>query len=356
MFQVGKISDKLYGLVGLRQPFNPTYAILDASNQISRSGYYVTDNPYIKLEYIKDSQDYKNISDADFNLYLKRLQQSSIASLCHKVFNRFDYLDRNLLYKNAQNKVNQSVLTDGFVGYKIEVDSRNDIAFEIKRVLLDFDTTGTFKLMLFNTSKSAPIESQDITITTTTQEFVLDWKVDNSDITYKGDYYLGYIKTGTTPIPYKRDYQSANLMTRFSEIEVEKIQVNGHSTETLFDLTDVEGLSEDIGINPDITIYEDFTDLIINNEALFARAIKIEFSIAILREQINSLRTNANKADAEKQTMRILAEIEGTGGDNVLKITGLRPTLLGEIKLISKEIDRLKVGYFNNAMRVSTIF
>jgi len=356
MFRVDKISTKLYGLVGLRQPFNYNYAILDADNQISRSGYYVTDNAYVKLEYLKDSQDYKDISGLNFNLYLKRLQQSSIVSLCHKVFNKFDYLDRNLLYKNAQNKINQETLIDGFVGYKIEVNKKNDIAFEIKRVLLDFATTGTFKLMLFNTSKSTPIESKNITITSSTQEEILDWKVDNSDITYKGDYYLGYIKTATTPIPYKRDYEESKEMTNFSNLEIEKVKVSGHSTETLFDLTLEASLYEDIGINPDITIYEDFTDLIINNEALFARALEMEFSIAILREQINSLRTNTNKINAEKQTLKILAEIEGTGGDNVLKITGLRPTLIGEIRLISKEINKLKVGYFNNAIRVSTIF
>ena len=355
MFQVGKISTKLYGIVGLRDSFNPAYAILDADNQISRSGYYITDNAYVKLEYIKDTQDYKDADDAQLNTYIKRLQESSIVNVCHRVFNRFDYLDRNLLYTNAQNRVNQEVLIDGFVGYKIRVSATNDIAFEIKRVLLDFDTLGTFKLMLFNTSSVTPIEEQEITITAKTQEVVLDWKVDNSDITYKGDYYLGFIKTATTPIPFKRDYDNADSMSRFKHLNFEKVQVKGHSTETLFDLTLQEGLSENIGINPDITVYEDYTDLIINNETLFARAISLDFSIAILREQLNSLRTNSDQRLAEKQSLKILAEIEGTSGDNALKLIGLRSLLNGEIEQISNEIDKLRRGYFNNSIKVNTI-
>jgi len=209
--------------------------------------------------------------------------------------------------------------------------------------------------MLFNTSSATPIFEQDITITEKTQVQVLDWKIDNSDVTYKGDYYLGYIKTGITPIPFKRDYDNADVMTDISHLRIEKVQVKNHATETLFDLTLEDGLSENIGINPDITVYEDYTDLIIQNEMLFARAIELEFSIAVLREQLNSLRTNQNQRDSEKQSMKILAEIEGTDGDSPLKLIGLRSLLIGEIRQIAQEVNKLKTGYFNNSIRVNTL-
>lgn len=355
MFIVDKIESNLYGIVGLRESFNPGYALLDDDNQISRSGYFITDNPYVKLEYLKETQDYSGISIDDFNLYLKRLQTSSILNVCHKVFNRFDYLDRNLLYKNAQNKVNQEILQDGFVGYRIEVSNDKNTAFEIKRVLLDFDTVGTFNLLLFNTSKKEPIFTKEITITDKTQEVVLNWKVDNSSITYKGDYYLGYIKSATTPIPFKRDYENSDRMSYIKHLCIEKIRVVGHNTETLFDLTLEDGLSENIGINPDIIVYEDFTDLIIQNESLFARAIQLEMTIACLREYGNSNRSNGTERKAEQMSARILAEIEGQSGDGVITISGLRPQLLGEIAEISREINKLRVGYFNNSIRSTTL-
>ena len=355
MIKVDKISTSLYGIVGLRQPFNPTYDLIDDDNQISRSGLFVTDNPFVKIEYLFSSQDYKDIDFANFNVYLKRIQESSIINVCHKVFNRFDYLDRSLLYKNAQNKVNQEVLNDGFVGYRIKVSDDDNIAFKIKRVLLDFDTVGDFKLMLFNTSKLEPLFSQDITITDKTQEVELNWDVDNSGITYKGDYYLGYIKTGTTPIPYTRDYENSERMSCISHLDIEKVQCKGHLTETLFDLDDEDSLSEDVGINPDIVVYEDFTDLVISNEMLFARAIQLDMTIAILRESSNSLRSNGTERQGEQQAMRILAEIEGQKGQDVLTITGLRPLLMSELNQLEVQIDRLKTGYFNNRIRVSTL-
>jgi hypothetical protein len=355
MFQVDKISTKLYGLVGLRQPFNPDYAVLDVDNQISRSGYYVTDNSFVKIENLKDTQDYKDADDDEFNLFLKRLQLSSVLNICHSVFSRFDYLDRNLLYTNAQNKVNQETLIDGFVGYRIQVSKENDIAFLIKRVLLDFATDGDFKLMLFNTSKSEPIFKEDITINSRNQEVVLDWRVDNSDITYKGDYYLGYIKSAITPVPYARDYENADYMNSISHLNIQKVQVKDHSTETLFDLTLEEGLSENFGINPDITVYEDYTDLIIQNEMLFARAIQLEMTIGVLRGQLNSLRSNANERRAEQQIVRILTEIEGQSGDGILSVTGLRPLLSTELASIVKEIQKIKKGYFAEGLTMITL-
>lgn len=355
MIKVDTISTSLYGIVGLRQPFNPNYAILDADNLVSRSGLYVTDNPFVKIEYLKDTQDYKNVTDEDFNEYLKRIQQASIINVCQKVFNRFDYLDRNLLYKNAQNKVEQEILNNGFVGYRIRVSDDANIAFKINRVLLDFDTVGDFKLMLFNTSELNPIQEQAITITDKTQVVDLNWSVDNSSDTYKGDYYLGYIKTDTTPIPYKREYEFSDEMSYISHLAFEKVAVNGHLTETLFDLDDTDSISENIGINPDIVVYEDYTDLIIQNEMLFSRAVELDMTIAILREYSNSLRSNGTEMKGEQQAMRVLAEIEGQKGDGVLTITGLRPLLLGELNQLESQINKLKEGYFNNEIRVVTL-
>ena len=53
--------------------------------------------------------------------------------------------------------------------------------------------------------------------------------------------------------------------------------------------------------------------------------------------------------------MKILAEIEGTNGDAPLKLVGLRSLLIGEINQITKEIDKIKTGYFNNSIKVNTI-
>jgi hypothetical protein len=344
MIDVTKIQDSLVGLIGFKQPFNPDYAIVDADNLLSSSGYFVTDNPYAKIEYIKDNQDYADISNDDFNKVLVQLKQSAISNVCNQVFSEYDFLDRNLLFKNASRKINTETLPIGFVGYRIEVGNTKNIAFKINRVLLDFQGTGAIKLLLFNTSSLEPLQTKEISITTDHQEEVLDWVIDNSGKTYKGDYYIGYLTTDLTVQPYKRDYENGNVMSSFKYLCIEPILVNGWNSETFFDVSTYQGLSQDTGLNFDISVFDDYTDFVINNKSLFARAIYLEAVIMCLGIYVSSLRSNANEINAEQLYNKIIVELNGTTDSTSVKIQGLKSQLLGEISSIKSEINKLKIG------------
>jgi len=358
MFNVNKIKAGFYGVVGFRQPYNPSYAIIDAPNQVSRSGHYVTDNPFVKIEYLKDTVDYADISDADFNTILKNMQEESITNVCGNVFNNSDYIDRQVLYPYAQNKVNTETLQLGLITHKISVSIKKNIAFEITRILLDFEGAGDIELMLFNTADENPIFTKTITITAKHQEELLNWKVDNSGNTYKGEYYLGYRSNAAalgTLKPYKRDYERSDIPSNITYLNIEKIQFVGHTTDTLPDLTTEESYDEASGLNPDITVYEDYTDLILQNEILFAKAINLDLQINSLGHYLSSLRSNKNERHSERISIRILQEIEGQNGEGIVKITGLRPQLTRSLSLISKEIDVIKKGYFGDFAKVDTM-
>jgi hypothetical protein len=356
MFSKKTAESKLYGIIGFNQPFDPAFAIVDAANEISRSGYFVDDNAYVKVEYLKDTQDFLTITDEQFNTYLKRLQQSAIAAVCNQVFNRYSYLDRNLLYKNAMNKVNTETLSNGFVGYKIQVSDEKNIAFEIKRVLLNFSGTGNIELFLFNSNKSTPLFSKVITIASDHQEEVLDWMVDNTGDTYKGKYYLGYNTTGLSVTPYKRDYESSDIKSVLTYLDIERQQVTGHNVNTLFDQTLLQGLSQNIGINPDITVYEDYTDLIVQNENLFGYAIYLQMAILCIQNTMVNIRSNRTQRLTNSDISRMLLELEGQSeGDGVVKITGIKPLLSVEIAKIKHEIDKLNKGYFGEGLEMLTL-
>lgn len=344
MINVTKIQDSLVGLIGFKQPFNPYYAIVDADNLLSSSGYFVTDNPYAKIEYIKDNQDYVNITDEDFNQVLVNLKKSAISNVCNQVFSEYDFLDRNLLFKNASRKANTETLPIGFVGYEIEVGNTKNIAFKINRVLLDFQGTGNIILLLFNTSSLEPIQRKEIIITTDHQEEVLDWVVDNSGNTYKGDYFIGYNTTGLTVQPYKRDYENGNIISDFKYLEIEPIYILNHNTETLFDVSTYQGLSQSNGLNFDISVFDDYTDFVINNKSLFARSIYLEAVIMCLGIYVSSLRSNSNEINAEQLYNKIIVELNGTTDSTSVKIQGLKSQLLGEISSIKSEINKLKIG------------
>lgn len=349
MFKADKIANGLLGIVGFRQPYNPDYAILDVDNLTSTSGLYVNDNAYAKIELIKNTQDYKDITNEDFNTLLKEMQEASIVSVCNQVFSEFDSIDRNVVYKYAANKVNVETLPIGFVGYKIEVSNAKNTAFAINRVILDFSGTGTFDLMLYNTGKKTAIRTKTITITTDNQVEELNWVLDNSETTYKGDYYIGYKTTGLTVSPYKRDWNNSSIMSTFKELCLEKVFVKNHNVDVLFDLNLVEGLSETTGLNLDISIYDDYTDFILNNKQLFAKAICLEFIIRCLQNYASSIRSNGKERKAEELYQKIMIEIEGLkGSDSILSVVGLREQVLGEISLLKQEIKKLKVGFLKS--------
>ena len=344
------------GLVGFNQPYNPAYAIVDVDNLASESGYFATDNPYAKIEFIKDNQDYTNISNTDFNLLLKSIKRASIANVVNQVFSEYDFIDRAVMYANASNKMETETLPIGFVGYKIEVGKEKNIAFKINRVLLDFQGTGTFTILLWNTAKKDPIQTKTVSITTDHQVVELNWTVDNSDTTYKGDYYLGYNTQGITVSPYKRQFNNANTMSSFRGLCVHKVAVKNHNSMQLFNLQSIVGMAEDCGLNFDISLFEDFTDFAINNKILFSRAMQLSIIISCIQIYMASLRSNANQQHANQVYEKIMIELEGTRAESVINIKGLKNQLLSEISSVKMEIAKLKMGFSKKGqIMVSTL-
>ncbi len=342
------LAEKLKGLVGFRQPFNPDYAILEEDTKCSRSGYFINDNPFVKIESIKDSQDYKDISDCDFNKFLKNKIATSIVNVANAVFNQSDYIDRQLIYKNAANKIEAYALPPGFIGYWIQVSGEKNVAFMIKRCLLEFKGTGDIKLYLYNTADlTTPLHSKNITITKPFQEVTLDWFCDNAESKgYKGDYYLGYFTAGMSLYPFKREYREASMMSALTFLSHQRIEFPLFTkVDDIFDLNGMQSTIPYNGLNPDITVYEDFTDLIIQNEKLFARAIMIDCQINLLTESIASLRSNRNERISAQYVAQLMAQVEGETGEGNVKVKGLRPQWFGAIGAIKKELEKLKNDY-----------
>ena len=348
MFNKQTIQEKLFGLVGFQNPANPEYAIVDTENEASSTGRYFTDNPFCKIEYIKDTQDYAAITDEEFNNYLGKVQQESIVSVCDKVFNESDYIDRQMLFQNANNKTDVDSLPDGFVGYRIYVDKEKNLAFEIRRILLEFQGTGDLTIYLFNSAKTEAIYSQQVTISSSFQELVLDWKVDNQDY-YKGEFYLGYFTDSLTVKPYKREYQGANIKSVVTYLNIENIKVTTATGTNLFDLDDVDGAEETWGINPDISTYYDYTDLIVNNKTLLSYAIQMQGQLILLHSYLASLRSNRNERMSTQYINRVIVEIDGFVGNDVKRI-GIKPTLAAEVTRLRQELFKLQAGYMQKGI------
>lgn len=353
MINIGYIQEKLVGLVGYKQPFNPEYAIVDADNQISESGYYITDNSYAKIEYIKDNQDYLNISDSDFNVLLKSIKTSSIASVVNQVFQEPDFIDRDLMFKSPFEKTEVTTLPLGFVGYKICFANDVNKTFSINRVLLNFDNVTDVELILWNTGKKEPIFSKIINVVSDTQEEFLNWEISSLNNIYKGDYYIGYITNNLTASPYKRDDSSD--YTDFLDLSIERVFVANHNSNNLFNLDLPQGFSDDIGLNFDISIYYDYTGLIVNNKRLFSRAIHLQCIINCIQLYMSSLRNNSNNIEANILYEKMMIDLEGVATNRSINVKGLKNKLVTEITMIRQEIKKLTGNFVKKGVFITTL-
>ena len=197
-----------------------------------------------------------------------------------------------LVYQYPINKVNSLTLPDGFACLKIYKNKEANVAFNVTRVILDFVGTGDITLQLYSSQQTTPLYEKTITITSENQVETLNWVVNNTGVDYKGEYLLGYI-TNPDLQPFKRDYEASNYITNFRDIYVdERIFPNHVDPNRIPDLKADKNISEYIGINPDISIYDDYTDLIIQKQNLLAKAIDLQFQINIMNSYSASIRSN----------------------------------------------------------------
>jgi hypothetical protein len=355
MFDKVEIQEKLRGLVGFEAPLNPDFFALTSENTESRSGYFYNHTPFASLEALRDTQDFAGIDGVGFNEVLKRLNDNAITSVCNAVFTTSDtpsYIDRQKLYKYALNKANvETNIPNGFIGHKFCFDNKPNVTAEISKVTLDFQGTGDITLLLYNTQSLTPIQSQTVTIESDSQEIKLNWRMKSNN----GDYYLGYVYDGSL-IPFKRDYERSNVESSITYLRQYKSIVKDFTGGNIWDLEKRESTSAATGLNPDLTVYNDYTELITNNEALFANAIFLQGSISFLNYIKSSLRSNKNQRISEQQLIGIQQQIEGQEGSSVVRITGLRPSLGDQIKLITQRVNELRRGYFTGRIKTVTLY
>jgi hypothetical protein len=355
MFDLTKITTALTGLVGWDDSTNPSYAIVTAANKLSSSGRKYTDNPLVKIEYLKDTQDYQAISDANFNTFLTGINNKAITTVVDSVMKEPDFIDRQLLYQYTNNKKNTETLINGFVGYRIKQCLEKNICIEISRCILEFEGTGTIKLLLFNTAKKTALYTKEVTITSSLQEVELNWKMDNTSAFYKGDYYFGYLTKDVSIQPIKRNYENANIKSVITYLDIWNIQAPNIETEELWDLEINEGSSDCFGLNMDISVYYDYTDSIIRNKNIFAKAIQLQGQILCLSQYLATLRSNINERLSKEMINKIVIEIEGADIEDGLKKVGLRRELAGEVNRLQKEVMRLYEGFYSVGITVETL-
>jgi hypothetical protein len=257
------------------------------------------------------------------------------------------------VYSNTNNKIDELELPVGFIGYRIDVNEKKNLAIRINRSVFELTGDGELDLLIYNSNKKEPIIVEKITYTSYYSSKTHDILLNNVE-QYKGSFFIGFVNDGTIKT-YKKNYNDSIVKNNIAELCIENIVVDGFTGTSIFDLNNSKEFSDYCGFNIDITVLDDYTDFIITNKFLFARAIYLDAIIAFLNVCAATMRSNAEERSSQELYSRIMLEIEGTRpDDNVISIKGLRPQMVYEISQIKEQIMKLKGGFFGHGYFVDT--
>lgn len=335
--------DNLLGLVGFRQPTLSGYDILDAGTIASSSGLFVDDiSGLITVKNIKECQEDKDITDAEFNTFLDNRMTSSFLNLCKSVFSDRDLIENRVLYPFENDWTNTLTNATDFVGYEIDVAKQKNINVVLNKIMLAFSAVDTVTVYLFHSSKKAAIQSQAITtVLDSTVHTALNWDLPAADSTIGGKYYVGYLRSGLTASAYDRDFQSANSPTSFNCLDIKSIQISGWNASTLFDVNDIEYTSETWGMNFDISSFKDYTSLVVENEDRFSRGLQLQIAADLLNLLATSTRSNKDERMIKAEA---LYDLNGNRSNpEIPQSVGVLRQLADEIKLIKKMVNPPKM-------------
>ena len=340
MLNNSEIRSSFFGLVGLRQSYNPNYDILDSTITASTSGMYFDQySSYLLPENIIDTQPYADITDENFNTWLTNKIKDSALTALQKCFSGNDFIENALLYDKSNRKVEAYELANegDFVGFEVEVAKRKDLRVIINKIIGEFSGTGTVKLLVFNDNLVDPIYEKEISISSksATSEDV-GWSLPYSNDVQGGRYYVGYLTSGLTVKAINREYEQSNLRHLYKKLSIKPIRVAGWNSETLFDIDNIEDVDESFGLNFDISSYYDYTSIATNNKEKFADVIGYQFAADMLGMMVTSNRTNATE---RMQRGNILLELQGnTTNDELPTVIGVNEKLKDAVKKVKKEL------------------
>ncbi len=334
MIQERAISS-LYQRLGWRQPTILKYDILDANNLQSDSGKFFDDfNVLASIKNLKDTQEDEAISDADFNTYLKSLQEKSIRFILEGVFTNKVYENKVILDSEDGNENIYTLQANSFYGLEIDLTKGRNVAMIIKQVGLFFDSANPlFDLHLFHSNQFAPLQTWNVGITTPKTEVFVD--INETIYAFSqtikgGKYYLGFRSVDVTGSPINRN----ELIKSSCFVGLKFIRVPMTSLE-MVNTDDVIYTSEEY-FNIDYSVEIDHTELIISNKASFDHAIGLQQAANVLEQIANT--TRSNRTERNLSGIRIEAHLELNGNDRNPNI----PFKVGLADKLNTEIRRLR--------------
>lgn len=309
-YDIDTVLPILQGRLGWMQPTLSGSPVLTTQNKAATISRYYNGSFHSSttIKSLHETQEDNSISDANFNAYLQTLDKSIISKCLNLVFNKTQLLEHSLVYERVANVRNVVIANGGnFVGYRIKV-GQGSYAMQIDSVGLLFDGVATFNMYLFNDLKKAPVFTKSVTTAANDQtEIDLGWVVNYVSTKNKGGlFYLGYFQNEVVASNANCHAIDEQLTLWATSRTWGAYPFQAAQTDT----TDFNRLYPSIvyrsyGMNPEISAYRDYTEVIIKNPHLFDEARGLAMSMICL-EQAKS----ANRMNATERTQDVFANYE----------------------------------------------
>jgi hypothetical protein len=345
MIRYDKIKSSLFGGVGWRQPTISEYAIIDVDNLGSVSGLFFQDaSSFVTIQNLKDSQQDKDISDSNFNAYIKSLQESVIIEACNKIVNdKSDFIRTINLFPYEKAFKNPIAKRGKFVGFTFEQRKKVDKVAKISWAEFAFNEDVTFNLYLYNSNKKDPIKTQSVDAKAFESVIVdlNDWFIAD-DTTHKGgNFYVGYFEDDLgTAQALDKDYDMGNFQVSVCDYYVRPISLD-HSGGVI-DVETIINESDSFGLNIGIDIYNDYTEVIVRNKNLFWNAIQWQMSEKVLNILATSIRSNRNTRINAGNLDNILFDLYGNAQTGIKGVVGKLEDAIKDIRQTLFREPRIK--------------
>ena len=383
------IQDKLLNLIGWA-PEEFSGITIDSSLTKSETGlYFQQAHPLLTLtNLVNIAPDFKNIvttSGVDpFSTWLKHKTvasiQKAISRFCSEKLVAGTYkalCENKVLFDGTGRIVDTIVNKNNLVGFEIVPVRSKGVTTVINKIGLQFTMPGKYKLYLMHSSSIEPMRVIELE----KKKKGFEWlEVDNLYLPYigandaGGSWYLCYkqseLPEGSKAIKKVKDwskgpckscsrveYLAWQAWSRY--IEIHPFYVN----EELIDGTDLWDIDANqytydtnYGINLEVSVMCDITDLIIEQRNLFRDVIMKQVAVDFLREFAYNSNVRTNRHSINASRVEILYELDGDSGS--MKKSGLCYQLDLAYKALNISldgIDRVCLPCNNNGIRFRSI-
>lgn len=288
-----------------------------------------------------------------FSQKVDALVRSSISKVISTMFvqKKLDGITKSIfenvqIFDGAGSMLDKEIKTGRFVGFQIIVEDHRDLTTVLKRIGTQFTQANPgFKLYVFHSSQEAPIKVFDLVLAKANSfewsklidandDFFLRYLSDN--YAPGGAFYIGYYETTLVGQAINRGYDFATVPAycgscnnnyrfysawspymRVIPMEVAAADIVGKlpadpGGPKLWDITKIGyQYTRNFGLNLDITVRCDVTDLICTEKHLFVQPILKQVTVDVLTELAYSTRNNVISKEVKAAAIHALSN-----GDN----------------------------------------